>query len=314
MNPYRVPGLTRPNGPLCPFNVPDHEKYYVPVDNTQKAFEQFQEQISGDLRLLSTEGRLVVVSGEEHCGKTTLINRCAAWLQGRLKDAGLQGHIFPLADEGTDNSSVDTRIIHVFDFMIDDLRRLRLLGEDQLTELADRRDNLDRAFRYLSDILDNNRVLIVLLPPSKDLIKAEVVKYANFSRGKIVFFAESTSVDIVRRHWRSMQNAGRVSPILLKVGPLNENDGWLFADKRQEIHGGQPDVGPFRKVNSDTMRDVTQGWTTSVGQLQELLYGYYHEMSVQPPRNNALPPDDVTFDDIAKYYFRFTRNETRYDG
>jgi hypothetical protein len=308
MNPYRVPGLTGPNGVLCPFKKPDHDDYYVPVDNTQKAYEQFTEEID-DPHRLSTDGLLVVVSGEQHCGKTALINRCAAWLRRRLNDVDLQGHIFQLTRERIATRSIETRLAHVFDCISDDLGHRRLLGEDQLRELANRKNDLERAFRYLSDILDQNRVLIIVLPPSADLIK-EAERYANFSRGKIVFFAESSYVDIVRHHWPSIRSAGPAAPILLEVGPLHEDDSWFFAHARQEIHRGQSNASPFLKVTKESMKDLTAGRIVSIGEMQKFLHWMYDNMKSQPHLYSASPSDEVTTVDILKAFIRWTGKRT----
>lgn len=309
MNPYLVPGLARPDDPLCPFTKPDHETYYLPVDNTEQAFKDFHREI-GDLSNLRTEGRLVVVSGEPRCGKTALINRCAAWLQRELIKVGLHGEIFPLAHEGAPNQSVDDRVLHVFSCITDDLQQRKLLHDDHFKELRARMRNVDLAFRYLSGILDEKRVLIILLPPSADLIK-ETVQYAKFGRKKIIFFAESDYVDIVRRDWPSIQSAGPVPPIILEVGILDDNDGWLFADNRQELHARQPHAIPFRKVTKEAMGQFTSSLQPSIGQLQAILHDFYREQSVELPQGDAVPASEVTFEDLAEFYLRLSRPETR---
>lgn len=307
MNPYLVPGLARPDGPLCPFQVPDHEKYYVSVDNTEDAYRKFQQEI-GDPHLLSTEGRLVVVSGPQRCGKSSLINRCAAWLLCELEKVDLAGAIFSLTDVVPTNRSVDDRILQVFDSMIDDLRRRKLMEDPDLNVLTTRRNNLDLAFRYLSTNLDKDQVLIILLP-SADLVK-EAVKYAELSRGKIVFFSETAYGDSVRIHWPNIHKASRMPPILLEVGPLEENDGWVFAKARQEVHAN-PNLRPFPKMTRNTMAQITGGLEISIGQLQTMLYDYYHHRT-QLPQNNVAPSDEVTFEDFTKFYYMYYRNETRY--
>lgn len=307
MNPYLVPGLeATPNGPLCPFHTPEHERYYVPVDSTKEAFEQFQAQI-GDLRGLGDEGRLVVVAGQHGCGKTALINRCATWLRDSLADLDINCEISSLTQECLTNEPIQHRMDHVFQCVVDDLlKREQLSEEDRVRALKERRDGIDIAYRFLSSALDSNNVVtIVLLPPSEDLVK-EVERYAQYARKSIVFFAESSFVRAIEMSWPAIHSAGRVPPIRLEVGPLRERDGWLFAEARQEYH---PNVTTFRKVSEATMRRVTDGWNTSIGQLQALLFGVYREL------NNLLGPegmvvsDEVTYSEITNYWFKLTRNE-----
>jgi len=306
MNPYLVPGLEAgPEGPLCPFRRPEHERYYVPLDNTQQAFEQFQEQI-GDLRGLRDEGRLIMVSGQRGCGKTALINRCATWLRDGLDNLGIQGMIFSLTQEGLENQPIQRRMNHVFQCVVDDLWQRELLSkEDHIRGLKERRDDLDLAYRYLSGVLDDDIVTIVLLPPSADLVR-EVEGYAKYARKHIVFFVESSFVDSMERSWPDICTASRVSPILLEVGPLRERDGWLFAQARQEHHPIADEM--FPRVSEKTMQRVTDGWETSVGQLQALLFGVYRERSNRPGPEITVTSDEVTYADITSYHFRLTRN------
>lgn len=305
MNPYLVPGLeARPDGPLCPFHVPDHERYYVPVDNTQEAFEQFQEQM-GDLLGLRDEGRLVVVSGQRGCGKTALINRCASWLRDTLGPRAIEGKILPLTQECLDSQSIKRRMNHVFQCVVDDLwRHKRLSKEDHIRGLKEQRDDLGIAYRYLSSVLDDDLVTIVLLPPSEDLVK-EVSEYAKYARKNIVFFVESSYVNYMENFWPSIREASRMPPIRLDVGLLGERDGWRFAQARQEHYS---DAETFRRVSETTMLRVTEDWKTSIGQLQALLFGVYRELNDESSLAGKVISDEVTYGEITNYYFRLTRN------
>lgn len=305
MNPYLVPGLeARPDGPLCPFRIPEHEDYYVPIDNTQEAFEQFQEQM-GDLRGLRDEGRLVVVSGQRGCGKTALINRCATWLQDSLHDLDIEGMIFSLSQECQVNDPIKVRMDHVFQCVVDDLwRRRRLSEKDHIEGLKERRDDLGLAYRYLGRVLNDDLVKIVLLPPSEDLVK-EVVDYAKYAHKNIIFFVESSYVENVERSWPDIREASRVSPIRLEVGPLREQDGWLFAQARQEH---DPNAQNLRKVSEETARLVMHGWKASIRQLQELLFWVYREPSEQSESEGVVKSEEVAYADILKCYFLLTRN------
>jgi hypothetical protein len=305
MNPYLVPGLeARPEGPLCPFHTPEHERYYVPVDNTQEAFEKFQGQMS-DLRGLRDEGRLVVVSGLRGCGKTALINRCASWLRDSLHGLGAEAMIFSLTHEYLDNQSIQRRMDHVFQCVVNDLlQRRRLSEEDHIRGLKEQRDDLGIAYRYLSGVLDD-LLTIVLLPPSEDLVK-EVAEYAKYAHRNIVFFVESSYVDDVESFWSNICSASRVPPVRLEVGLLGERDGWRFAQARQEHHS---DAEELRKVSESTMRRVMENWNTaSIGQLQALLFGVYRELSDRPEPEDVVTSDEVTYGDITNYYFKLTRN------
>lgn len=309
MNPYQVPG---PDAPLCPFHTPEHERYYVPVDNTQEAYEQFQQQM-GDLRSLRDEGRLVVVSGQRGCGKTALINRCATWLQKSLGDLGVEGMIFPLTHEGLENQPIDHRKNHIFQCIIDDLWRCGRLSEDDRTKgLREGRDSLDIAYRYLSGVLADNLVTIALLPPSMDLIK-EVEDYAKYARKRIVFFVESSFVDKIEKSWPDICNAGRTTPVRLEVGPLRAHDGWLFTRARQELFTQEHQthntkVQNFRRVSKETVYRMTDGWETSIGQLQALLSDVYQDLDDQTGSERTTASDEITYEDITHHFFKLFRD------
>ncbi|MGP4020770.1 hypothetical protein [Saccharopolyspora sp. 5N708] len=303
MNPYLVPGTTgRPQAPLCPYETNEHEKYYVPVDNTQAAFERFQEEI-GDTASLLHEGRLVVATGQQGCGKTSLINRCAAWLAEHLG----YGEIISLVDESSASDPIEHRLTLVYECLLADLARLRVLSSDQLQELAELRDRLDLGYRTLSnrlDALDSGLALIVVLPSSEDLVR-EIEHYARFARRKILFFAESSYVDYVDRHWAQIRRACRAEPVLLRVGPLDDGDGWLFARARQELH---PDAGVYPKVTEETMlRVTTSGYPRSIGQLQTLLHGVYEDLRRRSPEELALRSPELSYEEITDYFFRLMR-------
>jgi len=58
----------------------DHERYFAPVDNTQRAFEDYEQFLE---KMLS-EGPIthsVLFHGETGCGKTSLMNRCASLMK-----------------------------------------------------------------------------------------------------------------------------------------------------------------------------------------------------------------------------------------
>jgi energy-coupling factor transporter ATP-binding protein EcfA2 len=303
MNPYLLPGTAnRPHAPLCPFETTEHEKYYVPVDNTQVAFERFREEI-GDAESLRQEGRLVVATGQQGCGKTSLINRCATWLAEALP----HGEIISLVDESSASDPIEHRLTLVYECLLADLAERRVLTTEQLQELAERRDNLELGYRTLSsrlDALESDLVLIVVLPPSEDLVR-EIEHYARFARRKILFFAESSYVDYVDRHWAQIRRACRAEPVLLKVGPLEDGDGWLFAQSRQELH---PDAGVYPKVSEETMlRVTTRGYPTSIGQLQTLLHGVYEDLRRRSPEDLALRSPELSYEEITDYFFRLMR-------
>lgn len=272
MNPYLIPGLeSTPYAPLCPHLNDDHHTFYVPVDDTEREFCRFQDTMNS-VGWLTERGRLVVVTGQTGCGKTSLINRCAAWLRDELAKAQLTGEIFTLTDSGTPNQTIMLRMDQVVTDLVDNLRderrgvytrhidllESRIRETREIQDTSDRQDRhaamMDRVYRYLlRDALPDDRVAIILLPPSSDLV-AEIESYANFARHpRIVFFAETDRVDDLHRMWHTILTNDRTTPILLKVGLLNAGDSWTYALARQ---GSDSAGGSFPTVSEETMQRV----------------------------------------------------------
>lgn len=328
MNPYLIPGLeATPHAPLCPHSDRAHDKLYVPVDDTENQYGRFQGTMNS-VSQLAEGGRLVIVAGGKGCGKTSLINRCATWLRDELAkpETQLKGVIFALTDCATLNQSVKLRtelvITNLVDHLRDERHEVNFQHIDKLSrsirEIQDIRDTqdskdkelhvakVDLAYKYLmSDALPIDRIAIILLPPSGDLTKDEIQNYAGLAKHpRIVFFVESDYVEDAGRVWSAMHNSGRKAPILLKVGLLNADDGWTYADARQ---GGCSADPSFPRVSKKTMQRVTQERVVSVGRLHRLLHGVYEDLAAQ---STSLPLPEISYEHIADYYFRSNFSES----
>lgn len=317
MNPYLVPGLEdTPHAPLCPHLDGDHDKFYVSVDDMANEFDRFQKTM-GSVGRLARGGRLVVVTGGKGCGKTSLINRCTAWLCAELGEVGLKGETFALADSTKPHRSIMNRMRQVITDLVDELRNERRevgtqhvkLLEHRISEIEDisdqeiHFDKVDRVYRYLvHDALPDDRIAIILLPPSSDLAD-EIKNYAGFAKHpRIVFFAETDYVEDVHRMWPEIRTNNRMAPILLKVGSLNAGDGWTYADARQRNVSADPS---FPRVSEETMRRVTAEGVQSIGWLQWLLHGVYDELLSHRVLRDSLLSREVSYDHIAGYCLRY---------
>jgi hypothetical protein len=111
-NPFVVPGCEdKPNQPLCPWRrgCGHHEFYFSHVGGHQDAYRQF----AGELRRpdnLSNAGRLVVVTGPESAGKTSLVNRCAAWVQNQLDPHTSRAYVYDLMGVVPESQTVCGRL------------------------------------------------------------------------------------------------------------------------------------------------------------------------------------------------------------
>jgi hypothetical protein len=298
MNPFDIPGaIGRPNAPLRPWHrdTPEHKDYYVAVDSTLTAFEQFQADLAapGDLM---RGGWFVIVTGETGCGKTSLVNRCAHWLAQTLAGCGIKATIADVMEAAAANETIDQRMRRV-------CRRLtnRWLGPlvtlEQQKMLGDSIGDPSDFYPFLSDALED-RVIIVLLPPSE--LVEEVRNYAWLCREKIVFFVESSFEQVAGA---SSANVLRIPDLTrltrLTVHALGEGDGRSFQAHRMNRHDGQG-PGLDEEAAEQMVAARLGGLGTSIGQLQTLLHGAYEDATRQSNHDRVI----INYDYLRDYVVR----------
>jgi energy-coupling factor transporter ATP-binding protein EcfA2 len=293
INPFHLSGWPRMR-PLCPWEEPQHRDYYVPVDRTETAFEEFVTEMA-DMVTLLRDGRLVLVTGETGCGKSALVNRCADWVvqQMAARKAGCEVLDLTAALNGLPEESIDKRMSTVCDQLFVELTRRQLMRADAVTALEAHREIPRRIYPNLPGATPKPTVLVILLPGCE--LADEVIRYASLARGRILFFVESPFMQAndVRHIAESMERWG--SPITLSVGQLEEGDVRRFASDRLKRHA---EKGDYPKMTEDTMESLT-GLLTSVSELQRVFHGVYEELL-----GGSDWPAEVSFADVVKYRFR----------
>ncbi|RKT56469.1 AAA ATPase-like protein [Saccharothrix australiensis] len=282
--------------PLRPWERKAHRDYYVDVDGAESAFQEFQQEV-GDLTGVLEDGRLVLVTGDSGCGKTALVNRCADWTVLELRNRGLRGVVVDLTGclPEDEELSIHERTAEVCDQLFDQLVDLGALRPTAADDLRADRDNPQRIFPRLGRALNDEVVLLVLLPSPNELLD-EVIRYARQLRSpRVLFFAESAFFDaddiaeLVRRleTW--------VPPITLALGELHDGDPERFADDRLVRHTG---VGIYPQL-SDEAIELLNKICQSVAMLQRILHGTYERKLAAGL--SYTEGDQVTVDDIQAY-------------
>ncbi|WP_143532250.1 ATP-binding protein [Saccharothrix sp. ALI-22-I] len=304
VNPFPLPGWeSTPMRPLRPWDRQAHRTYYVPVDGTESAFQEFQQEM-GDLTGLLEDGRLVLVSGESGCGKTALVNRCADWVAGELAVLGMRGVVLDLTGcLPTDQQlSIEQRAVRVCDQMFDLLVDHDALRPEAADRLERNRDVPRRVFPGLGRALREDIAVVVLLPSPNELVD-EVVNYARmYSSAKVLFLTESAYLgpdevaDVVRRMetW--------VPPITLYVGPLDPGDAERFTKDRLSRH---TEVGSYPRISDDAMELVAKLCQT-VAMLQRYLHGTYEHRLDSGLGYTEI--DLVSVEDIRAFLNKKSRN------
>ncbi|MDG4821727.1 hypothetical protein O7635_07655 [Asanoa sp. WMMD1127] len=283
MNPFLVLGCADARTPLNPGVHGSHEDY-ADVDHTKEQFEVFKNEFGTGEGVLRT-GRLVVASGPAGSGKTSLVNRCVKHFLAKARECGRHPMVIDLRRDRLDRGETAERMRLLSERLVDELTVHDMINADGAT--AQRSTDPDRMFPLLSKELGENTIVAVLLPPSGDLI-AELIEYARFARGKLMFFAETSFYRRLRDQRAEFHSAGGTAPLFLELGPLNETDGDLFLVHRLTRHrdegGGWPDGAEPPNPATGKLEKLVSERPMSIGELQLLLHEIYDLLLTEVPQ------------------------------
>ncbi|MEV4624488.1 hypothetical protein AB0J74_37995 [Asanoa sp. NPDC049573] len=295
MNPFLVPGCVNARTPLNPGVHGTHEDY-ADVDHTERQFVAFQEDFEKGDGVLR-DGRLVVVSGPYGSGKTALVNRCVKWLDAKVRKGNRHPVVVDLRRDRLDRGEVTKRIKFIAGRLVDDLRTRGLLEIGG--EVAQRIDEPDRMFPILSQVLGENTFLVILLPPSGDLV-GELIEYARFARGKLLFFAETAYWGSLRERRGEFHTAGGAPPLFLELGPLAAGDGdtfWEFRLERFRAYGTWPHGDGPPRVAENKLKSLVSQRPMSIGELQLVLHALWELL-----RAEATQPEWISDEHFWRAY------------
>ncbi|MBW4718171.1 ATP-binding protein [Saccharothrix obliqua] len=270
VNPFAVPHLHGPVQPLRPF-AHDHDGLYVRVDDGEQQYLSFQRQM-GDLRALLEIGRTVLAIGESGCGKTALLHRCAAWVIAELGGRGVTAKVVDATRRflvAREMPSAE-RLVAVCDHLYDLMRQDGLIRPDADAEFKENRREPYRVYQNLGGFMPDDHVLILLLPSPKELWE-EVVQYAGFAQGRVLFLMESDMLadEDVARIRRDV--AHFTEPVVLQVGPLVAGDVERFVTDRL---GRRGNTARFPRLSDEAIAAAGRKFKT-VAQLQLALHSTY---------------------------------------
>jgi len=293
VNPFPTPGR-----PLCPWETTDHAGRFADVDHSAEAFAEFQAAMRNDDEL-TRRGQVFLAVGGSGCGKTSLMHRCAHWLQEQSVDPRVV--IVDLTQDDRKGADIEQRLRHVFARLIDELEVEGLFSEQQLASLRERREDPFQACPVVSKCLVGEKVIAAVLLPPSDL-SDEVSRYAQLVRKNLLFVAE-TSFDHVAEACAHRLGPTSSTPVRqLRVGKLSVEDGWRYAHH----HLALSEAAGLPTLSEQTMRAVVEARITgttggmTVKELQTLLHGIYGEAG------DAARPA-LEFRDFAAYYMRTAR-------
>ncbi|WP_229069024.1 hypothetical protein [Actinoplanes sp. DH11] len=299
-NPFSLPSRQNPHDALDPLGGDGVEglKLYVPVDNTETAFEQFERSFPGP-RELTRRGQLIVAMGMSGCGKSALINRCAYRAMELVKGAdGDSGKLQPVVIDArrqtnnTDpsNARVERVSRHVRDF---------LEGRD-LVKIPDRRQELldsqpNEIYSALEFSLKSRDVVVLVLLPRFELVES-LVEYAQLSHPHVVFLAELRGGHDVQYVRQQLESSDRNPAIVMNVGLMDDSHGWEFVQQRYR-HNKHPVDKP--RLDRQTVQEMVGSRQQPIREFQRTLYLLYEQLRQAPK-----PPASIDFEYVARFYYQ----------
>lgn len=297
--------------PLCPL----HAKYvlrrefdmsrYLDLDGATGQFDKFREFFTGTDSW--SEGNVIVAEGEKGSGKTSLIQRCAAWLAAEAAETGQCDVVAVdlLNKEGPPGETREDRMNRTLEEI------LAQLGSRVIQDERDRialRAGAEGKFRELGEILLGRRVrkdgkdlplgVMVLLDgyPRADDVQA----FYRIAGKGMLFFAEifdeeqrALAQDFENKPWR-MGAAYRI----LSLGALNHDDPDKFVSWVNSQGCGWPRVRPeISEFFKEEFIPSRQG----VGQMAKIFWGAL-DIAI------ARKDQELNMGHIASYVMRSSNN------
>ncbi|WP_405886995.1 ATP-binding protein [Streptomyces longwoodensis] len=296
LNPFTIPGRSGADGrPLCPWDTSEHEHYYAPVDHAPQAYSHFTSYLQGNGDFTKA-GKVVLITGPEGSGKTSLMHRCAWSAQQHFTsrpNPPLAG-IIDLTTDGLVGLDIAARARHICSRLNDELRFQHALDDTGYDELEKRAEDPPKFYPYLSRLLkDRGTAVIILMPPSE--VAEEIYAYNGYAQGMFVFFCESSYATVSEIETKPVG----LKPILhLEVDVLDETDGWAFVQHRLARASS---IGtPYPSITESAIREfmktrIRGRGKTTIRELQMTCENVF-DMAV------TSSSGQVTYSDFTQYY------------
>jgi hypothetical protein len=297
-NPFQIPERTLEEpGPLNPWQVPQHNDYYASVDHADQAYRSFLDKYQQ--WNIAVSGGMVLVSGHDGCGKTSLIHRCAC----KIKSGATQIEIVDRSHERLDGLTAAGKCEEVVRALLRQMQRLEgFLGQrdiQNLPTLPSKPEEADirHGVEDIAEALKASKRVLVIVPPKLEL-SSELRTYVRvFARPRVVLLMETNQQDLAEFVERWNSDSANKKIVNLSVGPLEVEHAWIFLESRFKQTSG--DGAPRFEQNAVTkyMQNRSQSARVSVRELERVCLKVF-ENAVQQSKIK------VEYEDFADLWLR----------
>jgi hypothetical protein len=307
-NPFVVPGLEDdPDQPLCPWQDARHEEYYGEVGGQHEAYELFTRTLR-DPNNLAKASRIVIVTGPELSGKTSLANRCVSWVQDILDPTPREPgrcRILPLRGVCPRRATVADRVAMVCRRLTDKLREFETGSGTHLTDnLRTAHDVLPLFGNHHNSSPENKKQYFIILLPSLELEPEKAADEVEMYRAALAGVPGILCV--------TESPAG--NPLELSRGeappPISLHLRYLRADESHLLVTGWPntpkegaDLPIIRKEDLNELEELveTMNANMTLGKLLTAVRKIYDSPSIGAHAAGTLPY--VERSELLKAYF-----------
>lgn len=294
--------------PLCPLRDETFDDTrYFPLDDSQEKYEEFTRSFL-DAAEWTSRGHLITVAGERGSGKTSLMQRCAAWLRDNAQNIGhCEVVTLDLSDEGLEETmTLAARVEETTDLILEAVAKKML--REQFNEVKAESSAAGK-LRKLSTIL-SSRVddkgnslppVIVVVLLRRYSAPAEIAEYYNRMRKGMIFFAEAyEKLDEIRRLQPSFDRM-EVNAHMIELDALKTGD---FDNLVQRLQREEPGLPTVPNAMIDTIERAFIPERVSAGELARLALGMLY-IAAEQAAPELLQDHYVQF--LTDYYLRASK-------
>ena len=276
---------------LCPWKDEGDEAYFADVDGTQKAFEEYADLAKRQVHFAN--GSFHITVGPEGCGKTSLINRCAAHFRGVNNSASDQEQATIIIDVSKDvpaSVAVRDKAEEVWQIVLDDLAdHVPTLTKVQVEAITKEGISFSSSLRQLSRCLATNGSSLAIILPSIEIDK-EVDAYFDLVKSNVALFAETTDERVAEYCSRVYGSKSDATAQVMRLKPLSVDDGRTFVANRLT---GRTDDCPnidAKVIDQMMAMRVGKGTSTNIRELHLVCEAVYENV-LQKGKNAVLYED-----------------------